>query len=150
VFGITPELVALVKKEEGWRSKPYICPAGYPTIGWGHRIPSLNHPEITLARGQQLLQSDLEFKRSSAVRLSPLLAHHEQALAAVIDFCFNLGESRYATSTMRKLIDAEDWKGAAEQMKRWVFYRNPKTKRMEKHASLIRRRAITAGWLEHS
>jgi len=30
--------LALIKKYEGLALKPYICPAGYPTIGYGHVI----------------------------------------------------------------------------------------------------------------
>lgn len=151
MFGITPELVALVKKEEGWVPHPYICPAGYPTIGWGHRIPSLQRPAISVAEGMGYLNSDLLFHCLAAQKLSPILKGglNERRLAAVTDFCFNLGPDRYATSTMRKLIDAGDWKGAAAQMRRWVYYRNPATKRMEKHHGLMERRAITAGWLEN-
>ncbi len=27
-----------LKRSEGWRSKPYLCSLGYPTVGWGFRI----------------------------------------------------------------------------------------------------------------
>jgi lysozyme len=29
-------LIALVKNYEGFRSEPYCCPSGLPTIGYGH------------------------------------------------------------------------------------------------------------------
>ncbi len=29
---------ALIKYEEGWREKPYLCTEGYPTVGYGFRI----------------------------------------------------------------------------------------------------------------
>ena len=28
----------LIRYEEGWRSKPYLCSEGYPTVGFGFRI----------------------------------------------------------------------------------------------------------------
>ncbi|MCP1601447.1 lysozyme [Aeromonas caviae] len=31
-------IYALVKYEEGWRSKPYLCTEKYPTVGFGFRI----------------------------------------------------------------------------------------------------------------
>ena len=31
-------IYALIKHEEGWRSKPYLCTEKYPTVGFGFRI----------------------------------------------------------------------------------------------------------------
>ena len=31
----SPQGLAIIKKFEGFRSKPYFCPAGVPTIGYG-------------------------------------------------------------------------------------------------------------------
>lgn len=31
-------IVDLIRFEEGWREKPYLCSKGYPTIGYGFRI----------------------------------------------------------------------------------------------------------------
>ena len=148
-FGITPALVELVRHAEGWRADPYICPAGYPTIGYGHRIPSLNHPTITKARGVELLAADLKFKRDAALKLSPGLKDEpEPRLAAIVDFCFNLGEGAYAGSTLRKRVDAKLWTEAAKEMRRWVYATDPKTNKKFKMAGLIRRREIAATWLE--
>ena len=41
-----PQLVELVKACEGFRSRPYLCPAGYWTIGYGERCRR-DHPPIT-------------------------------------------------------------------------------------------------------
>lgn len=148
-FGLTPELYELLRDIEGFVAHPYICPAGYPTIGYGHRIPSMKHPSITKARAVELLTSDARFKRDAALKLSPGLADEPEArLAAIVDFCFNLGEGAYAGSTLRKAVDAKNWPEAAKQMKRWVYARDPKTKRMVKLASLEARREVTAKWLE--
>lgn len=151
-YGLTPELIALVKKTEGWVPHPYICPAGYPTIGWGHRIPSLDHPNISVEEGEQLLMSDLRTKRDHALRLSPQLgAEPERRLAAIVDFCFNVGEGPkgYEGSTLRKCVNLKWWNTAADQMKKWVYARDPKRGNKKfKLQSLIDRRAICATWLE--
>lgn len=31
-------IIDLIHYEEGWRSKPYLCSEGYPTVGYGFRI----------------------------------------------------------------------------------------------------------------
>lgn len=148
-FGITPELLALVRHEEGWRSKPYLCPSGKPTIGYGHRIPSLDHPEITVVEGERLLADDLKRYRQNALALSPGLATEpELRCSAIIDFCYNAGVTAYATKTLRKLVNAKKWPEAAAEMRKWVYATNPKTGEKFKLAGLVSRRTTTAGWLE--
>ena len=46
-LGLTPELLDLVKEAESFQPEPYLCPAGYPTIGYGHRIASMMHVPVT-------------------------------------------------------------------------------------------------------
>lgn len=149
-FGLTPELAEFIKNEERWSPRPYLCPAGKPTIGWGHRIPSLQHPPITKAHGLEILEQDLRHYRDMALRLSPGLQDEPEArLAAVIDFCFNAGGSAYAGSTLRKKVDAGQWKLAGLQMRRWVWGddpENPGHKRI--FEGLVKRRAKMAKWLE--
>ena len=38
---ITEEGLSLIKRFEGFSSSVYICPAGYPTIGYGHVVDAL-------------------------------------------------------------------------------------------------------------
>ena len=61
-FGITPELVVFVKRAEGWVGHPYRDQVGLPTVGYGHRIDSMDHPNITLVEGTDLLMQDLREK----------------------------------------------------------------------------------------
>lgn len=147
-FGLTPELLTALRKEEGWVPKPYICPAGYPTIGYGHRIPSMNHPSITEEYGEMLLLSDARFARDVALRHSPnLAAEPERRTAAIVDFIFNLGGGNYSSSTLKKCVDRGDWKEAAAQLQRWVFATDPKTGKKFKMAGLISRRARAGLWM---
>jgi lysozyme len=148
-FGLTEELIAHIRAEEGWVGRPYLCQAGYPTIGWGHRIPSMQHPVITKAQGAIILEQDLLHYRDAALRLSPVLRDEpERRIAAIIDFCFNLGINAYAGSTLRKKVNAKDWKAAGLQMRLWVNARNPRTGKKEPLAALVRRRDKCAKWLE--
>lgn len=142
-FGITPDLVAFLKRHEGWVPHPYICPAGYPTIGWGHRIPSMDAPSITKEQGELILKNDMRGARDSILALSPhLLQHDEKRLAALIDFVFNLGISRYRSSTLRKRVTEENWPEAGKEMRRWVYAAGKVFK------PLVRRRDAMAKWIE--
>lgn len=148
-FGLTPELVEAIKLEEGLRLRPYLCQAGYPTIGWGHRIPSLAHPAITAGEAQIILEQDLIHYRDAALRLSPGLRDEpERRIAAIIDFCFNLGIAAYAGSTLRRKVNLKDWTAAGQQMRLWVNAKNPKTGKKEPLGALVRRRDKFAKMLE--
>jgi lysozyme len=101
---------------------PYVCPAGYWTIGYGE-LCQRDHPEITEPDAVLRLETVLlPAYVNHAVRLSPvLLTAGEPRLAAITDFVFNLGPTQYAASTLRKRIAVQDWDGAVEQILRWVW-----------------------------
>lgn len=100
---------------------PYICPAGYPTQGWGLVVESLNVAPITREEADERLIQVIPGYAMAALRLSPILASHPTKLAAVTSFVFNLGEGRYAASTMRRLINEQRWEEAADEFDRWVW-----------------------------
>lgn len=110
-----------VAKADPGRAHPYICPAGYWTIGFGHLCDS-THPPITEAEAEVYLARDLQTALSATLRYCPVLANEpEGRLAAIVDFTFNLGAGRLQTSTLRRRINQRDWVGAADQLTRWVY-----------------------------
>lgn len=138
-------LLALIRKFEGLRLKPYLCPAGVPTIGYGHTGPEvkLGSPPITRAFAERLLAEDAAVFYRAAGKLSPILWLEGDAKhAALADFCFNLGTSRYKASTLKRRVDAGDWQGAAEELGKWVWGGGKKlpglVARRAAEASLIR------------
>lgn len=117
----------LCKEFEGFRSRPYLCPAGVATIGYGTtrysdgRPVTLSDPAITRDEAEQLLDAQLRSQFLPGVlRLCPSLIAHTQALNAIVDFAYNLGVGRLQTSTLRRRINAGDWEGAKEQLMRWT------------------------------
>lgn len=147
-MGITPELVEMVKSAESFVPHPYRDVAGYPTIGYGHRISSMDHRNITEEEGAEYLFGDLFHARNRALELSPNLRDEPSGrLAAITDFIFNLGAGNYATSTLRKRVAAGNWPAAAYELGRWVYATDIKTGRKVKYAGLVRRRAKAASWM---
>lgn len=125
---LTLELLDLVKRMEGFRATPYLCPAGYPTIGYGHRIPSLQHPPITEAEAEQLLRVDLGWAQRAALQLAPNLVTEPRRLAALTDLAYNVGRDALDGMDPNDLGDdagvvqclrAGDWTGAAVRFRRW-------------------------------
>ena len=109
-----------VPKNDPTRAHPYICPAGYWTIGFGH-LCCQNHPPITENEAEIYLAQDLQTALRATLRYCPVLAtESEERLSAIVDFTFNLGAGRLQTSTLRRRINQRDWTSAATELGRWV------------------------------
>lgn len=130
MIAVPQEAVELAKRFEGFhrvaradplRAEPYICPAGYWTIGYGH-LCDPKHPPITKGEGEVYLASDLQRALTATLRYCPVLATEpEERLAAIVDFTFNLGAGRLQTSTLRRRVNQKDWSAAALELRRWVY-----------------------------
>jgi len=117
---------ALCKQFEGFRGKPYLCPAGIPTIGYGStyysdgRKVTLQDPPISEPEATQLLLHELHHTFLPGVlRQCPILLTDEKKCNAAVDFAYNLGVGRLQTSTLKRKINAQDWDGAKEQLMLW-------------------------------
>lgn len=124
---------ALCKRFEGFRARPYLCPAGVATIGYGStyypdgRKVTLQDAHITEPQARALLVAELLHQYAPAViRLCPgllplaLLEQNWRKLNAIVDFAYNLGAGRLQTSTLRRKINAQDWPGARAELMRWT------------------------------
>ena len=122
--------IGLAKRFEGFhhvpradpgRAHPYVCPAGYWTIGYGH-LCDPKHPPITEAEAEDYLAADLKTALNATLRYCPVLATEpEGRLAAIVDFTFNLGAGRLQTSTLRRRVNQRDWVAAVTELRRWVY-----------------------------
>ncbi|MGA4289917.1 lysozyme [Ralstonia nicotianae] len=103
------------------RAQPYVCPAGFWTVGYGH-LCDPTHPPITQAQAEVYLAADLVTALNATLRYCPVLAAEPQGrLAAIVDFTFNLGAGRLQTSTLRRRVNQRDWSAAASELRRWVY-----------------------------
>ena len=110
-----------VPKSDPERAYPYVCPAGFWTIGYGH-LCDAKHLPITMEEGEAYLAADMADALRATLRFCPVLATEpEGRLAAIVDFTFNLGTGRLQTSTLRRRVNQRDWQGAASELKRWVY-----------------------------
>lgn len=129
---------ALIKKWEGFSLTPYICPAGLPTMGWGHVISAADVAKyaggITQEQATALFAHDVRIAEGGVTNLitAPLTPNQ---FAALVSFTFNLGAGRLRASTLRRKINARDYQGAADEFSRWVFAGGRKL------TGLVRRRA---------
>ncbi|TSA09100.1 MAG: lysozyme, partial [Comamonadaceae bacterium] len=110
-----------VPKNDPGRAHPYVCPAGYHTIGFGH-LCQPDHPPVTEAEAEVYLAADLMTALVATLRYCPVLATEADGrLVAIADFTFNLGAGRLQTSTLRRRINQRDWPSAGQELRRWVY-----------------------------
>jgi lysozyme len=131
VIAVPQAAIDLAKRFEGFhrvpkfdlerRAHPYICPAGFWTIGYGH-LCKPDHPPITQKEAERYLADDLQTALSATLRYCPVLATEPDGrLAAIVDFTFNLGAGRLQASALRRRINQRDWAAAAMELRRWVY-----------------------------
>lgn len=122
----------LCERFEGFRSKPYLCPAGVPTIGFGStyypggRKVNLNDPSIDLDLARAILVNELLHTYApGVVRLCPglvpmsILNNDWGIFCAIVDYCYNLGVGRLQTSTLRRKINQLDFEAAKIELAKW-------------------------------
>ncbi|OPY15239.1 MAG: Phage lysozyme [Syntrophus sp. PtaB.Bin001] len=130
------DLKKLLKLHEGIRLRPYICPAGFHTIGVGHNFDANPLPEsiglylkshgcITEEMADQLLELDIAVARRGCEKLFPEFPEYSQARQnALIDMMFNMGFGTMKTfKTTIALIWDKRWKDAAENLEKSKWYR---------------------------
>ena len=114
--------IDLIKSFEGFSPVMYLCPAGKPTVGYGHVILSseknLSCSKITSEQADELLKADLVSREDCVNRLVKVTISQEK-FDALVSFVYNLGEANFARSTLLKKINLKDFTGAADEFVRW-------------------------------
>lgn len=108
----------LIKHFEGLKLKAYLCPAGIPTIGWGHtkgvKIGDICTPE----QAQEYFKEDYNLARKIVFRHVETKLTENQ-IQALTSWVFNLGEGNFTVSTLLKKLNANDIEGASKEILRW-------------------------------
>jgi lysozyme len=116
--------MALIQRFEGFVAKPYLCPAGFLTVGYGHRVHLSERKAmeggITKAVAEELLLRDVAAAGSAVLRLIevPLLDSQYDAL---VSFTFNLGSAALQRSTLRQKINRNEHLDVPAELLKWVW-----------------------------
>lgn len=116
----------IAKLFEGLRLRPYLCPAGVPTIGYGSTMypdgkkVTMKDPPVIQEYAEDLLECEMKKCLSAAIRHCPVLLASDEKWGAIADFVYNLGAGRLQASTLRRRINQRDWPEARRELKRWV------------------------------
>jgi len=136
----------LMHRYEGFRSRPYLCPAHIWTIGYGHvlyqeqiRLPMVRtvdkqvpvirkefplKPEDnrvwTKQEIEELFAQDVATFERGVLRLVPNSAGSQGRFDALVSISFNFGLGNLQRSTIRMRANRGDHDGAAEAFMMWT------------------------------
>lgn len=103
---------------EGYRSEAYKDAVGIPTIGFGEtagvKMGDKTTPERALV---QLLESTE--KHADAIRQCIHVPLYQHEFDAYISLAYNIGTGAFCRSTLVKKLNAKDYAGACEEIRRW-------------------------------
>ena len=143
-------IYALLRLEEGWRSKPYLCTEKYPTVGFGFRIGpqgadiKLYQFTLPVRAGEAWLDTILSGLETD-MRRDPKLAMAMQAcerdparMAVLQSMAYQMGVKGLAAfkNTLQAVIERR-WNDAAAGMlnSRWA---RQTPERAQRHAQQMR------------
>lgn len=138
--------IELIKEFEGFRSRPYLCAAGVPTIGYGTtryangKKVTLNDPEISEKVAAAHLMEDLvTFEQQVDALVRDDI--NQNQFDALVSFVYNLGGNSLKSSTLLKKINKNpNDKTIRAEFLKWVYANGRKlsglVKRRTKEADL--------------
>ena len=138
---LTDDGLALIKRFEGFEPEIYICPGGWPTIGYGHVVRDAERERFTdgidEAEAEDLMRLDVETAERAVLRLIrvPL---EDGRFDALCSFTFNLGAGALQRSTLRRKVNREEHDAVPAELRRWVWAGGRRLK------GLVRRREAEA------
>lgn len=130
---------------EGYRTKPYLCPAHIWTIGYGHvlyqdqiQLPMIRkegytgfirkdyplRPEHNRVWSKEeierLFEVDVSAFERGVLRLVPGCAGHQGRFDALVSFAYNAGLGNLQRSQIRMKANRDDIQGAADAFMQWT------------------------------
>lgn len=130
--------IAIIKRWEGFRARPYICPAGIPTIGYGTTIypngrkVTLQDKAITESIALTYLRDYIERKLETQITAALQVTLSDNRFSALVSFAYNVGLGRretsrhpaipgLLTSTLLKVINAAPGApGIRDEFMKWT------------------------------
>ena len=111
--------LALIKNAEGCRLESYRDSVGILTVGFGHTSGVFANETITQEEAEELLLEDIDRICYPCIEAHVDVDLNQNQYDALCSFIFNLGCGAFRSSTLLELMNAGDYKAAAQQFARW-------------------------------
>ena len=117
-------LNALLKQFEGCKLKAYKCPAGIPTIGYGHTSAAgtptvIDGMTITQQQADDILSRDLQ-QYEAAVTMMVHQPLTQNQFDVLVDFAYNAGVGALQKSTLLKKVNAAQFDAVPAELAKWT------------------------------
>jgi len=125
---ISNEGLNLIKNFESFSPVVYKCPAGLPTIGYGHVLNETDSKEwkVTEDEALVLLDNDCNIAETAINAIDADLEQNQ--FDALVSLVFNIGIGAFKVSTCKKLLQAGKTNQIPDQFDRWVFVKGVKSR----------------------
>lgn len=110
--------IDLIKKYEGFSARPYKCPAGVLTIGYGRTI-DVRPYEITTEEAETIWLDKYVKTIADQILAIVKVELSNNQICALIDFVYNLGIGNFKSSTLLRKINQGDFSAAANEFLKW-------------------------------
>ena len=121
---VTDQGLDLIKRFEGFSPAIYICPGGWPTIGYGHLVREHERQRyeagINENRAAALLRNDVGVSEHAVLRLIQVPLDDGQ-FDALVSFTFNLGAGALQRSTLRRKVNRGEHGAVPAEFRRWIW-----------------------------
>lgn len=118
-MNISEKGIKIIKNFEGCRLQAYKCPTGIWTIGYGHTGSSVHQGlKISQTDAESFLKTDLIVHCNNVSKLVKVPLNQNQ-FDALVSLEYNIGYGSFSKSTLLRLLNNKDYKGAAEQFAVW-------------------------------
>ena len=115
---LSPAGVEALKQYEGLSLTAYRDSGGVWTIGYGSTRDVREGMRISQAEADQRFLADTEWAQA-AVRTDVVVPITQPQFDALVSLAYNIGAGAFAKSTLVRLLNAGDYRGAAEQFLAW-------------------------------
>ena len=122
-MNISADGIVLIKQFEGFSATPYLCPAGWWTIGYGH-VLTLSERATYASIGEDWAERWLAMDvavAENAVRQMISVPLRQHQFDALVSFTYNLGSGALQRSTLRRVINRGEKSAVPNQWMRWVW-----------------------------
>ena len=107
-----------IATHEGYRSEAYKDTVGVPTIGFGETAGVKMGDKTTAERALVQLLESTE-KHADAIRQCIHVPLYQHEFDAYVSLAYNIGAGNFCRSTLVKKLNAKDYAGACDEIKRW-------------------------------
>lgn len=126
-MNISDKGIKIICESETFKAKPYLCPAGIPTIGYGSTCyengtkVTLKNTPITEQRAIAMLKCHIDKIVAPTIKKLIKTELNQNQYDALCSFIYNVGDGNFKSSTLLKKVNANRFDPTIQnEFMKWV------------------------------